>query len=302
MKYPTYLIHYGTQGQRWGHRRWQNEDGSLTPEGREHYGVGKSNKPSSGELVRSGAKSTASGAGYAIRTANRAVRGVAKTAFKGNVVFAKNAIKGIKTGVKTVADGGDAKEGLNAAKTGIKTGAKEAYDAKKAVAKESANSTKQAAKTSAEKLGEGAIKTAAGITKVIKDKNSNDPTKHGFTIDKKYGVAEKKKDGISFSLNKDYDTKDYNKALSAYKKMEPRIPEIKKSLDKDLNRILKTEFNDWGIPSKHNIKLQNVRVIDDNLAEASYWDDGPNDPLYGHILDIEFDPKTGKYYRHSLNG
>lgn len=26
---------------RWGHRRWQNEDGSLTPEGREHYGYGQ---------------------------------------------------------------------------------------------------------------------------------------------------------------------------------------------------------------------------------------------------------------------
>lgn len=34
-----YLIHYGVSGQKWGTRRYQNEDGSLTPEGREHYGV-----------------------------------------------------------------------------------------------------------------------------------------------------------------------------------------------------------------------------------------------------------------------
>ena len=34
------LYHHGIQGQKWGHRRWQNEDGSLTPEGREHYGYG----------------------------------------------------------------------------------------------------------------------------------------------------------------------------------------------------------------------------------------------------------------------
>jgi len=32
-----YLIHYGTKGQRWGVRRYQNEDGSLTPEGYERY-------------------------------------------------------------------------------------------------------------------------------------------------------------------------------------------------------------------------------------------------------------------------
>lgn len=31
------LMHYGILGQKWGLRRWQNEDGSLTPEGREHY-------------------------------------------------------------------------------------------------------------------------------------------------------------------------------------------------------------------------------------------------------------------------
>lgn len=39
MEYPTYLIHYGIPGQKWGTRRWQNEDGSLTPEGYEHYGI-----------------------------------------------------------------------------------------------------------------------------------------------------------------------------------------------------------------------------------------------------------------------
>lgn len=30
-------MHYGIPGQKWGNRRWQNEDGSLTPEGYEHY-------------------------------------------------------------------------------------------------------------------------------------------------------------------------------------------------------------------------------------------------------------------------
>lgn len=35
MEYPTYLIHYGIPGQKWGVRRWQNEDGTWTQEGLE---------------------------------------------------------------------------------------------------------------------------------------------------------------------------------------------------------------------------------------------------------------------------
>ena len=36
-------MHYGVLGQKWGTRRYQNPDGSLTPEGREHYGLGYTN-------------------------------------------------------------------------------------------------------------------------------------------------------------------------------------------------------------------------------------------------------------------
>lgn len=35
-----YLEHFGTKGMKWGQRRYQNEDGSLTAAGRTHYGVG----------------------------------------------------------------------------------------------------------------------------------------------------------------------------------------------------------------------------------------------------------------------
>lgn len=38
--YPNYLSHYGILGQVHGKRRFQYEDGTLTPEGRERYGVG----------------------------------------------------------------------------------------------------------------------------------------------------------------------------------------------------------------------------------------------------------------------
>lgn len=35
-----YLSHHGIKGQKWGYRRWQNDDGSLTPAGKEHYSKG----------------------------------------------------------------------------------------------------------------------------------------------------------------------------------------------------------------------------------------------------------------------
>ena len=35
------LVHHGVKGQEWGHRRYQNKDGSLTDEGRQHWGIGQ---------------------------------------------------------------------------------------------------------------------------------------------------------------------------------------------------------------------------------------------------------------------
>lgn len=38
--YPSsYLEHHGIKGQKWGRRRFQNQDGSLTNQGRQRYGV-----------------------------------------------------------------------------------------------------------------------------------------------------------------------------------------------------------------------------------------------------------------------
>lgn len=39
--YSESLSHHGIKGQQWGRRRFQYEDGSLTPEGRKRYGVGE---------------------------------------------------------------------------------------------------------------------------------------------------------------------------------------------------------------------------------------------------------------------
>lgn len=39
----TELGHSGIKGMRWGHRRFQNKDGSLTPEGKKRYGEAPKN-------------------------------------------------------------------------------------------------------------------------------------------------------------------------------------------------------------------------------------------------------------------
>ena len=48
----NYLIHHGVKGQKRGFRRYQNEDGSLTAEGRDHYGVGEGNKKVAGKTEK----------------------------------------------------------------------------------------------------------------------------------------------------------------------------------------------------------------------------------------------------------
>lgn len=37
MDYATYLVHHGIKGQKWGIRRYQNPDGTLTAAGRKRY-------------------------------------------------------------------------------------------------------------------------------------------------------------------------------------------------------------------------------------------------------------------------
>jgi hypothetical protein len=39
-EYMEYLAHYGVKGQKWGQRQWQNEDGTYTEAGKQHYGWG----------------------------------------------------------------------------------------------------------------------------------------------------------------------------------------------------------------------------------------------------------------------
>lgn len=53
-RYYSELYHYGIQGQKWGVRRYQNEDGSLTAAGKERYGSGQKYTNPDGTLSEKG--------------------------------------------------------------------------------------------------------------------------------------------------------------------------------------------------------------------------------------------------------
>jgi len=48
----SYLAHHGILGERWGIRRYQNPDGSLTAAGRERYSVGQPDSTTISKSVR----------------------------------------------------------------------------------------------------------------------------------------------------------------------------------------------------------------------------------------------------------
>lgn len=52
MENNLYLAHYGIRGMKWGKRRYQNKDGSLTPAGEKRYGHADYRRAHDGKSVK----------------------------------------------------------------------------------------------------------------------------------------------------------------------------------------------------------------------------------------------------------
>ena len=98
----NYLAHYGTKGQKHGFRQYQNLDGSLTPLGRIHYGVGEARKKATATAKRvSGVvKKAPDTAGKIIRNAPKNISKAAKSAVKSAKKTAKDLSKQRKEAVE----------------------------------------------------------------------------------------------------------------------------------------------------------------------------------------------------------
>ena len=121
MYYP-YLEHSGVKGMRWGVRRYQNHDGSLTPAGRAHYGVGPARKI--GKSIGSALKKAKKGAGRVTKSmgktlknikTNRAAKREERAERKLNKAVAKGDVKKILKRVDRMSDA-ELKAALNRAR------------------------------------------------------------------------------------------------------------------------------------------------------------------------------------------
>lgn len=71
------LAHHGIKDQKWGLRRFQNPDGSLTPAGRERYGVGKERGTAGAEGERKSSEGNSSQKSDSNKTPGKSNRRVA---------------------------------------------------------------------------------------------------------------------------------------------------------------------------------------------------------------------------------
>lgn len=98
----NYLAHYGTKGQKHGFRQYQNLDGSLTPLGRIHYGVGEARKKATAtaKKVSGAVKKAPDTAGKIIRNAPKNISKAAKSAVKSAKKTARDLSKQRKASVE----------------------------------------------------------------------------------------------------------------------------------------------------------------------------------------------------------
>ena len=133
------LTHHGIKGQKWGVRRFQNADGSLTEDGRKRYGAGEARSSSKNSLTdtqketlkRIGKAALIAGsvaaAGYLYKNNSEAINSaISNISSKPLKSVAQKAVKGheyVQTIAKEAKEG--AKEGLKQAPQKVREGVAE---------------------------------------------------------------------------------------------------------------------------------------------------------------------------------
>lgn len=157
------LKHHGVKGMKWGVRRYQNKDGSLTPAGKKRYG----DSPEGQARAEKAAKNAKTAKRVAAALVMTATAAAAVAYYRKNPEGVKSVLS--KVGNYTIDRGGKAyKAGKNYVNDAVKAApgkakqyAKEAFNSAKAGVKEGIkNAPKQAAKKATEAVITGATMMA----------------------------------------------------------------------------------------------------------------------------------------------
>lgn len=94
--YRSYLMHHGIKGQKWGVRRFQNEDGSYTSAGKSRYGVGSKEAISAYRSSYDKASSMGDKADEKWRETQAARKQIGRTAIGRTIASARNKTEAAK--------------------------------------------------------------------------------------------------------------------------------------------------------------------------------------------------------------
>ena len=275
----NYLAHHGTKGQKWGERKYQNSDGSLTPLGRVHYGVGAARKKAS---------EVASKAGKAIKkkvnpSEEDLLEKLEKAQSKQNKRELKEAINEAKGKKKSLKDMSDAEQidlynrmkreqaikemkrensPLNSIKNGAQTAAKGAAWTASMTAKAGGMILKPVASTAASMAGY-AVKQAgkAAVDNLLVPKIQNSS--------QKLDQAKKDSDNMLKILENKKKTNDLNNPLAKVNETERLKQEI-------LNNRLKSKETakkliDFNKPVEKTYKEKKDEAVDRFLATEAHY-------------------------------
>ena len=283
------LAHHGILGMKWGIRRYQNEDGTLTEAGKARRNkILKSSKCAEKET--------------------KEAKNIVEKKLKGNYTVANLLFDSVKE--HTGPDGKMIKgsEGLRAALEDTVKDLDKNLKISELVNSESLKAGRDYI-VNAEKNDLILFKSIEEIDNGGNNRNSN-AEKNGYKIDNDLGgdFYTKKYNGISIHINNDdyanSKGESYKKSLvDMAKKVENNFNTYNKSAK---NAALKNLSESWleNEQDKENFvknaKLQSITVNDNHTAMYTYY--GKNDGLAGHIVEVEFDVNNNKPMHVSVEG